>query len=1171
MAHPQVLMSLLARCIPKSRIFIRKISAFPWTLHNHGAQTPQLFAMQGTTLPIVHAEPDRLWLETLGHTAIDAPIVQVQCTGKTDDILRAFEEVWQERWNHHQHVPQSQWNQILRFAHDHLPRNRFQWDSLDADSLAQCLKFKKKKTATGLDGISLLDLRSLPTSALQSLCDFFQVAEVSGAWPTQLLQGRVSPLAKTEHPAKPDDYRPITIFPLLYRCWGTWHARHAIRALDPFLSTGLYGSRPHRHAAQIWTQVLWCIEEAYHSEFVLSGFIADLTKAFNLLPREIVMEGLAIMGLPFPVLTAWSGALAHMQRFFQVHGSFGRPQFSTCGYPEGCALSCVAMILIDEIMHRWLAASHPLMQTLTFADDWQLLTADGAQLQAAFDRVQAFCEAIRVPIDDRKTHFWSTGSFGRAHLRSQGLSVAHHCRALGAHMQLTRQHTNAIQQQRVASLKKLWPRLKVSCSPYHIKIRAIKMAAWPRALHGVAATLLGSDAFRSLRSGAMQALQCDGAGVNPVVHLGLIEDCLVDPLFWSIKTSLRTARACGNASVVRARLVAMAQPDFQGPKNTITYTLLQRVMHLQWSIGPHGQILDHFGTFDLFQVGWAELTLRAELVWPRYVESQVSHRYGFRGLAHVHVSHTRKWLRTLSVSCRAAFVKILNGAHITQDGKKYCDVNGSPVCPWCQCEDSRFHRFWICGRFAEFRSSMPPGIWNALPSLPETLTSYGWSLRPSTLVRWLSYFASLAPPSVPAIPAAVRSLDTLHVFTDGSCVDQGLSVQRFASWAYLVADMQGSGADSLFEFSGVLPGLIQSAYRAESFAILQALRFIFACQRPAHLWCDCGAAVLQFVALLKGKQIEPNHPHSDLWLPMQSLLLHKDMPVVQITKVALHVSALSVPNAVHEWCCHNNSRVDAIAVTTNSSRGGDFDSLLLAHRTAVSTAHEVSRAIQQVQLQISLVVLKDLDAAAECEEGNEPSQEPPKQGPVLPSWEPLPPLSHVPSQAIRWYGEHQVRRILAWFWSVVGGVPSVTMRWVSFFQLFVDFQMATGNHGPIHVKRGRGWNGWTDSADSPMSTLVQRPFKLRARWFAKVWKECLRHLGVQVHIAFTRPDSHYLNLHCSCAAVPWPEPRVRLIDQWFQRFLVSAAARDGKSLQSLPLTMRNPELEAVVMTDVPVD
>ena len=514
----------------------------------------------GRPLPIIHADSDQVWLDHMPDIPPQAQLVQVKCTGLTQDILEAFEQAWSDRWNKHQAVPENQWNDILQFARDHLPRNTFTWDSLTAETLAQCIRLKKNKTSKGLDGISLRDLKAMPSTALQALCEVFDHAEQTGEWPTQLLQGRVSPIAKQDQPQGTDDYRPITILPLLYRCWGTWRARKAIRALDPHLSLGLHGSRPGHHAGMVWTKVLFCIEEAYHGHFALSGVIADLTKAFNLLPRQVVMEGLGLAGLPFKLLRAWCGALTHMQRFFQVHGALGRPIESTCGFPEGDALSVVAMIQIDELLHRWLQASHPMVQPLTYADDWQLLTVDDTHLSEAFDRMVRFSELIRVPIDAKKTHFWATDAQSRAALRQRNRPVIHHGRALGAHMQFTRQHTNAVQMQRVLGMKPFWPRLKVSTSPYHIKTRAIRMAAWPRALHGIAATLLSNEAFRSLRTGALTALGSDGAGVNPTIHLSLVEDYGTDPLYWAILTTLRTARSCGEPEVIQTRLAQMVQP-----------------------------------------------------------------------------------------------------------------------------------------------------------------------------------------------------------------------------------------------------------------------------------------------------------------------------------------------------------------------------------------------------------------------------------------------------------------------------------------------------------------------------------------------------------------------------------------------------------------------------------
>ena len=99
---------------------------------------------------------------------------------------------------------------------------------------------------------------------------------------------------------------------------------------------------------------------AYEEGLPLSGVIADLRKAFNYLPREVVLEGCAIVGVPFPVLTAWAGALANMPRRFQIQGSISKPAYSTCGLPEGCALSCLGMMVIDMMFHAWMLHFFPL-------------------------------------------------------------------------------------------------------------------------------------------------------------------------------------------------------------------------------------------------------------------------------------------------------------------------------------------------------------------------------------------------------------------------------------------------------------------------------------------------------------------------------------------------------------------------------------------------------------------------------------------------------------------------------------------------------------------------------------------------------------------------------------------------------------------------------------------
>ena len=235
----------------------------------------------------------------------------------------------------------------------------------------------------------------------------FHTAEATGCWPPQVIAGRVTCLPKTEQPQEALDFRPITVFGLLYRCWGTYHARNAIRALDSDLPTGLYGSRPHRHAGQLWYHLLWAIELAYENQTQLCGIMADIQKAFNFLARPVVMECCALIGIPFPVLHAWAGALTGMQRRFQIRGSLSPPAASNCGLPEGCALSCLGMMVIDIVFHEYMLHFFPLCQPLSYVDDWQVLVADPSSLQPAFQCLESFTVQLDLLLDHRKTHSWS--------------------------------------------------------------------------------------------------------------------------------------------------------------------------------------------------------------------------------------------------------------------------------------------------------------------------------------------------------------------------------------------------------------------------------------------------------------------------------------------------------------------------------------------------------------------------------------------------------------------------------------------------------------------------------------------------------------------------------------------------------------------------------------------
>lgn len=513
----------------------------------------------GLALPVIHAEEDCLWLQDIDAVSPADVVTQLQCTGTKEDLEAAFAQAWKARWDRHRDVPFERWNVILDFARRFSPRRQLRWPSITPEELGQLVVSKQDSSACGFDGVPIRDLKSMPSTVLSNFCDMFSMAEETGQWPPQLLMGKVVCLAKVEQPRDVMDYRPITILGLLYRLWCSYHARRAIRMLDPFLPDTLYGSRAARYAGQVWSQLLWAVEAATAQGFSLSGLMADPQKAFNHLPRLVVFEAAALLGIPMPVLVAWAGALTVLGRRFQLGANMTKPVYSVTGLPQGDGLSCLGMLVVDILFHCWHSHFFPLCEPISYVDDWAIITTDPTRMRDIFHCLTQFIEALDLLLDQKKTFVWSTSSQGRQCLRDQGFTVVDSCRMLGAHVQTTRKHTNATQIVRIHALQSMWPKLKLSASPYELKIRAIRAAAWPKGLHAIASTTVSLQTFSNLRSGAMKALAADGSGCNAMVHLGMVERPATDPHFWTVLHTLRMVRDCGVPEVIHPALWELAR------------------------------------------------------------------------------------------------------------------------------------------------------------------------------------------------------------------------------------------------------------------------------------------------------------------------------------------------------------------------------------------------------------------------------------------------------------------------------------------------------------------------------------------------------------------------------------------------------------------------------------
>lgn len=262
---------------------------------------------------------------------------------------------------------------------------------------------KKPWAATGLDGISRADLMHASNQVVASLLNMFSAEEDSGAWPSQVLAGQVSSLAKTPSAQAVNEYRPISIFSICYRIWSTIHAKALLNDADAWIDEHLYGNCRGKQAAHLWKAVVHQVEEAYSANTCLSGLTGDIVKAFNCLPRWVILMLALRTGCPFGVLNGWSGAVASMRRHFKVRDSFSSGFATTTGLAEGCSLSCYGMLLLDQCFHVWIRHQNGCIKALTYVDNIELLTTDPDSATRQLDLLLTFTGLVDLTLDAAKT------------------------------------------------------------------------------------------------------------------------------------------------------------------------------------------------------------------------------------------------------------------------------------------------------------------------------------------------------------------------------------------------------------------------------------------------------------------------------------------------------------------------------------------------------------------------------------------------------------------------------------------------------------------------------------------------------------------------------------------------------------------------------------------------
>ena len=269
--------------------------------------------------------------------------------------------------------------------------------------VAVCRKMKTK-SASGACGFSVRELKALPLSALQILANLFHQSTLYGL-PDFLLLGRVNVLAKTVDPQGYNDGRPICILPVLYRAWMSVFCQTLLRRWAPSLPKGLFGGVPGKSARDITYYLQHQIEHSFLQDEPISGFVLDIVKCFNALPRAPRRALMCHLGAPEAAVHTWLEGLSRLGRASSFVGDVSLPAYSTTGIPEGDGTSVAAAVAVGWLFCE--VASDFGLSPLVFVDNWSWFTDDHELNAAGVAQAGHLASSLRIQIDWRKSFGWS--------------------------------------------------------------------------------------------------------------------------------------------------------------------------------------------------------------------------------------------------------------------------------------------------------------------------------------------------------------------------------------------------------------------------------------------------------------------------------------------------------------------------------------------------------------------------------------------------------------------------------------------------------------------------------------------------------------------------------------------------------------------------------------------
>ena len=236
--------------------------------------------------------------------------------------------------------------------------NSFTLDYVSIVFIEKELRSLKRQKATGIDELPPGLLRDCAKGISKPICHIINLSIQTSTVPSIWKVAKISPVFKSGVSTLPENYRPISVLPVLYKLLEKAVHSKLMNFLEKgnLLSDSQYGFRNKRSTKMAATLLCDNIRRKIDIGEMVGTIYIDLSKAFDTIGHGILLQKLPAYGIRNKELSWFTDYLFNRKQIVEINNirSISEPIY--CGVPQGSILGPLLFILffndfVDHVKH----------------------------------------------------------------------------------------------------------------------------------------------------------------------------------------------------------------------------------------------------------------------------------------------------------------------------------------------------------------------------------------------------------------------------------------------------------------------------------------------------------------------------------------------------------------------------------------------------------------------------------------------------------------------------------------------------------------------------------------------------------------------------------------------------------------------------------------------------